>query len=162
MRQAINNLQSAFYGFKYINSENVFKVCDQPHPVVIHSILESCSAGNVKEALASIKELWDQGYSALDIVTTLFRVVKSYSNLDEGTKLEYIKVGCPRDHPPEIGDVPVLSRSCQTLLMFIFVNVKEIGFAHMHILEGVQSLVQLYGLVSKMCKITMKPEYFIV
>lgn len=32
----------------------------------------------------------------------------------------------------------------------------------MHILEGVQSLVQLYGLVSKMCKITMKPEFFIV
>ncbi|KAH8548347.1 P-loop containing nucleoside triphosphate hydrolase protein [Umbelopsis sp. PMI_123] len=129
MRQAINNLQSAFYGFKYINSENVFKVCDQPHPVVIHSILENCSTGNVKEALSSVKELWDQGYSALDIVTTLFRVVKSYSNLDEGTKLEYIK---------------------------------EIGFAHMHILEGVQSLVLLYGLISKMCKITMKPEYFTV
>jgi replication factor C subunit 2/4 len=92
MRQAINNLQSAFYGFKYINSENVFKVCDQPHPVVIHNIIENCSTGNVKEALTSVKELWDQGYSALDIVTTLFRVVKNYSSLDEGTKLEYIKV----------------------------------------------------------------------
>eukprot|EP00126_Sphaerothecum_destruens_P007861 Sdes_comp20017_c0_seq2m12720 len=35
MRQAINSLQSTFSGFGIVNDENVFKVCDQPHPVLI-------------------------------------------------------------------------------------------------------------------------------
>lgn len=35
MRQAINNLQSTVSGFDFVNSENVFKVVDQPHPVTV-------------------------------------------------------------------------------------------------------------------------------
>ncbi|KAJ5873563.1 Replication factor C subunit 4 [Penicillium subrubescens] len=38
--------------------------------------------------------------------------------------------------------------------------IKEIGFTHMRILDGVQSLLQLSGCVSKLCKINMKPELF--
>lgn len=33
------------------------------------------------------------GYSASDVVTTLFRVVRNYAALSEFVKLEYIKVG---------------------------------------------------------------------
>ncbi|OJD11719.1 hypothetical protein AJ78_07555, partial [Emergomyces pasteurianus Ep9510] len=40
--------------------------------------------------------------------------------------------------------------------------IKEIGFAHMRILEGVQTLVQLSGCVAKLCRINMKPESFVV
>ncbi|EEH16862.2 hypothetical protein PABG_06949 [Paracoccidioides brasiliensis Pb03] len=39
--------------------------------------------------------------------------------------------------------------------------IKEIGFAHMRILEGVQTLVQLSGCVAKLCRINMKPESFV-
>ena len=36
MRQwALNNLQSTHAGFGVVNDENVFKVCDQPHPLVV-------------------------------------------------------------------------------------------------------------------------------
>ncbi len=38
--------------------------------------------------------------------------------------------------------------------------IKEIGFTHMRILDGVQSLLQLSGCVAKLCKINMKPELF--
>lgn len=38
--------------------------------------------------------------------------------------------------------------------------IREIGFTHMRILDGVQSLVQLSGCVAKLCKINMKPELF--
>lgn len=38
--------------------------------------------------------------------------------------------------------------------------IREIGFTHMRILDGVQSLLQLSGCVSKLCKINMKPELF--
>ena len=38
--------------------------------------------------------------------------------------------------------------------------IKEIGFTHMRILEGVQTLVQLLGCVAKLCKVNMKAERF--
>jgi len=38
--------------------------------------------------------------------------------------------------------------------------VREIGFAHMRILEGVQTFLQLSGCVAKLCKIGMKPGLF--
>lgn len=39
--------------------------------------------------------------------------------------------------------------------------IREIGFTHMRILEGVQSLLQLSGCVAKLCKINMKPGLFV-
>lgn len=38
--------------------------------------------------------------------------------------------------------------------------IREIGFTHMRILDGVQSLLQLSGCVAKLCKVNMKPELF--
>ena len=40
MRQAVNNLQSTYAGFGRITVENVFKVCDQPHPALIKDMIE--------------------------------------------------------------------------------------------------------------------------
>lgn len=79
MRQAINNLQSTWSGFGLVSGTNVFKVCDQPHPVVIQKILRSCEKGDIDDAMQGITDLWNQGYSAVDIVTTIFRVVKSFN-----------------------------------------------------------------------------------
>lgn len=92
MRQAINNLQSTWSGFGFVSSENVFKVCDQPHPVVIQNILEACQQSDIDVAMEKLQELWDQGYSAVDIVVTIFRVVKASDKMPEYTKLEFIKV----------------------------------------------------------------------
>lgn len=79
MRQAINNLQSTFAGFGFVSGDNVFKVCDQPHPVVVQDMIKACIKGDVEEALKKLDFLWNQGYSAIDIVTTIFRVVKTYN-----------------------------------------------------------------------------------
>jgi replication factor C subunit 2/4 len=38
--------------------------------------------------------------------------------------------------------------------------VKEIGFTHMKVLEGVQTLLQLSGCVVRLCKINMDPKRF--
>lgn len=78
MRQAINNLQSTFSGFGFVNSENVFKVCDQPHPLVTQEIFRACQKGDVDTAMERLNDLWTQGYSAVDIVVTMFRVVKTF------------------------------------------------------------------------------------
>ncbi|XP_048645865.1 replication factor C subunit 2 isoform X4 [Marmota marmota marmota] len=50
MRQALNNLQSTFSGFGFINSENVFKVCDEPHPLLVKEMIQHCVHGDIDEA----------------------------------------------------------------------------------------------------------------
>jgi replication factor C subunit 2/4 len=120
MRQAINNLQSTHYGFGHVNGENVFKICDRPHPILIQTMIKYCADGNVRAAGDLIRELYLKGYSALDIVTTMFRVVKSFDELGDGLQLDYLK---------------------------------EIGFAHMRIMDGYQSLLQLAGLIAKLCQV---------
>ncbi|KAI7955242.1 hypothetical protein MJO28_005642 [Puccinia striiformis f. sp. tritici] len=129
MRQAINNLQSTVSGFGFVSAESVFKVCDQPHPIIIQKLLAACEQGDLDQALDQLQHLWVQGYSALDIVGTLLKVVKGMDRLSEFLKLEFIK---------------------------------EIGFTHMRILEGVSTLVQLGGLLSRLCKLKIDPKKFII
>ena len=92
MRQAINNLQSTVAGFGLVNGENVFKVADQPHPIAVKSLLRDCDKGKIEDALETLRELWAKGYSAVDIISTMFRVVKTMDSLPEYTKLQFIKV----------------------------------------------------------------------
>ena len=156
MRQAINNLQSTWSGFGFVSGTNVFKVCDQPHPILIQKMLRSCEKGDIDAALKDLTELWDQGYSAVDIVTTIFRVVKQFNEcvaylchdnlseclscrLPEYTKLEFIKVNCGGTFVPDSHLTNVYAQ--------------EIGWTHMRILEGVSTLVQLAGLIARLCKI---------
>ncbi|XP_061179167.1 replication factor C subunit 2-like [Saccostrea echinata] len=123
MRQALNNLQSTFQGFGHVNSENVFKVCDEPHPMLIQEMLQHCVNGNVEEAYKTMTHLWKLGYSAEDIITIIFRVCKN-QNIPEFLKLEFIK---------------------------------EIGYTHMRIAEGVQSLLQMSALLARLCKKSAVP-----
>jgi len=92
MRQAINNLQSTHAGFGFLNGDNVFKVVDSPHPIKVQAMIKACHEARIDDALASLKELWDLGYSTHDIITTMFRVTKSIDTLSEHAKLEFIKV----------------------------------------------------------------------
>jgi replication factor C subunit 2/4 len=127
MRQALNNLQSTTAGFGFVNGDNVFKVVDSPHPIKVQAMIKACHEARINDAMASLKELWDLGYSCHDIISTMFRVTKTVDTLSEHAKLEFIK---------------------------------EIGFTHMRILEGVQTLLQLSGCIAKLCKINMQPQLF--
>ncbi|ODV79540.1 P-loop containing nucleoside triphosphate hydrolase protein [Suhomyces tanzawaensis NRRL Y-17324] len=119
MRQAINNLQSTVSGFGFVNDVNVFKIVDQPHPLVIKKILLSCTnAKNIDEAIDLLDTLWNKGYSAIDIVTLTFKVAKTLPGINESKRLDMIK---------------------------------EIGFVHMRVLEGVSTYLQLCGLFAKIC-----------
>ncbi|XP_069134240.1 LOW QUALITY PROTEIN: replication factor C subunit 2-like [Argopecten irradians] len=124
MRQALNNLQSTFQGFGHVNSENVFKVCDEPHPVLVKDMLQHCVNGALEEAYKIMAHLWKLGYSCQDIMTIVFRVCKTHS-MPEFLKLEFIK---------------------------------EIGYTHMRIAEGVSSLLQLSGMLARLCKISAIPN----
>lgn len=92
MRQAINNLQSTHAGFGFLNGDNVFKVVDSPHPIKVQAMIKACHEQKIDDALASLKELWDLGYSCHDIISTMFKVTKTIDTLSEHAKLEFIKV----------------------------------------------------------------------
>ncbi|GMM36764.1 replication factor C subunit 4 [Saccharomycopsis crataegensis] len=91
MRQAINNLQSTVSGFGFVNEQNVFKVVDQPHPLVIRSMLVAANNGSIEESIAQLDKLWKKGYSPIDIVTTSFRVIKGLVEINEEKRLEMMK-----------------------------------------------------------------------
>ncbi|KAJ3680133.1 hypothetical protein LUZ60_016411 [Juncus effusus] len=120
MRQALNNLQATFSGFRFVNQENVFKVCDQPHPFHVKNMIKNVMDGKFDSACAGLKQLYDLGYSPTDIITTLFRIIKNY-DMAEVLKLEFLK---------------------------------ETGFAHMRICDGVGSYLQLSGLLAKFSLVT--------
>ena len=90
MRQAVNNLQSTHSGFGFVNPANVYKVCDQPHPVAVEAIIRSCIEGKIDPALGRLDQVWGEGFAAVDIVTTLFKVTKAME-MPEFLKLEFIK-----------------------------------------------------------------------
>ncbi|CAH1402459.1 unnamed protein product [Nezara viridula] len=119
MRQALNNLQSTLNGFGHVNSENVFKVCDEPHPLLVKEMLQHCVSSDIEKAYKILAHLWKLGYAAEDLIGNIFRVTKSL-DIQEPLKLEFIK---------------------------------EIGLTHLKIISGINSLLQLSGLLAKLCKI---------
>lgn len=48
--QCVSTVQSTFGGFGLINQENVFKVCDQPHPLLVGSIIGNCLKLKIDDA----------------------------------------------------------------------------------------------------------------
>jgi len=122
MRQALNNLQSTFEGFGFVKSENVFKVCDEPHPILIKDMLDHCVKSDIDESFKLLNHLWKLGYSSEDIITSVFRVCKTH-NMAEFVKLEFIK---------------------------------EIGLTHLSLVQGTQSLLQLSGMLARLCQVSIE------
>ena len=55
MRYALNNLQATAAGFdKQITKDNVFKVCDQPHPDLIKNVVRACLKGQFTNACGEV------------------------------------------------------------------------------------------------------------
>ena len=91
LSQGLNNLQSTFQGFGKVTTENVFKVCDEPHPLLIKDMLDYCIAKDFDKAYVIISKLWNLGYAAEDIIGIIFRIAKIHK-MPEYLKLEFIKV----------------------------------------------------------------------
>ncbi|KAG5673978.1 hypothetical protein PVAND_003974 [Polypedilum vanderplanki] len=120
MRQALNNLQSTANGFGKITSENVFKVCDEPHPLLVQDMLQHCINGDIHKSYKIMKKLWHLGYASEDIIANVFRVCKRM-DMDEKLKLNF---------------------------------VRHIGETHMKIIDGCNSLLQMSGLLARLCECT--------
>ncbi|KAK2079400.1 Subunit of heteropentameric Replication factor C (RF-C) [Prototheca wickerhamii] len=123
MRAALNALQATARGPGVVTQDNVFKVCDQPHPALLREIVSACLKADIELAY---RKMQARRGASQDIITILFRVVRNHSELDnEFLKLEYIK---------------------------------QIGFCHMRIAEGVASRLQISGLLAELCSLTGKSK----
>ncbi|KAL7753000.1 replication factor C subunit 4 [Sorochytrium milnesiophthora] len=152
MRQAINNLQSTAAGFGLINADNVFKVCDQPHPHIVQQIVWDCVGNDIDGANDGLRDLWRKGYSALDVITTLSRVVKNWRT--DGNA----EPGKPSDDGSDgIGNASTFGPVAEYVKLEY---LKEIGMCHMRVVEGTQSLLQLSGLLARLCRVSMDPKVF--
>ena len=50
--------QSTNSGFGHVSQENVFKVCDQPHPHKLRAAVQKAREGNTQDALDVVMALW--------------------------------------------------------------------------------------------------------
>ncbi|KAF1760079.1 hypothetical protein GCK72_008325 [Caenorhabditis remanei] len=125
MRQALNNLQATVNAYERVNKENVLKVCDEPHPDLMIKMLLYCTEKKFFEAAKIIHEFHRLGFSSDDILSTLFRVVKTVElskNVSEQLRMQYIK---------------------------------EIGVCHMRVVQGLTSKLQLSRLVADLCRVSV-------
>ena len=134
MRNALNNLQATYRGFGTITSDNVYKVCDKPHPEIVKKIIKNCINGETRSACLVMTDLHNKGYSAIDIIGTVFKIVRDSKN--DNTKSENQKVFDKLD---------------ENNLRLNY--IKEIGVTHMRILDGLDSIIQLNGLISRLVSV---------
>jgi replication factor C subunit 2/4 len=104
--------------------KNVFKVCDEPHPVLVSTMISKCLAGDLVSAHWSMMGLCNNGYATSDVISTVFRVVRGYT-MEEFLKLEFMR---------------------------------EVGYCQMRISEGVNSRLQLSGMLAKLCKLAARTQ----
>ena len=127
LRNAINNLQATWTGFGLVSADNVFKVCDQPHPLLVKDILNACLQQNLDEATKKLDYLLGKGYSVVDVIVTFGKVARGYAFDSELAQLEVLK---------------------------------EIGMIHLRIADGVESSLQLYGLLARLCQSKLRSSKF--
>ena len=93
MRYALNNLQATASGFdKIITRENVFRVCDQPHPEIIQNCIRYAIRGQFSHSCAEVDKVFSQGYNLVDIVHSLTREVQNSQEIrDDIMRLNFLK-----------------------------------------------------------------------
>ena len=93
MRYALNNLQATISGFDKVTKDNVFKVCDQPHPDLMQDVINHCLNAEFEEACDRIDYIYYEGYNMMDVVGTLSKLVQVFEgdNMDEVKRLIYLR-----------------------------------------------------------------------
>ncbi|ORM41298.1 Replication factor C subunit 2 [Babesia sp. Xinjiang] len=134
MRRALNNLQNVSSGYNLVTSDNVYKVCDVPSPELIRKMLQNCLDGQWREAHEKAEELLALGHSPLDIIGRCTRTSPAY--ICSVTIRSVLKAFKAPEH---------------VLLEFM----KTVALAHMTMVGGLCSQLQLDKLLATLCKVSL-------
>lgn len=91
IRQAINNLEATHNSYNMITEENVYKLCYQPHPNKVITLIQKCACRNLILAIKQYANLKEDGYCNSDILQTMINVLKLI-NIDEHIRINFIKI----------------------------------------------------------------------
>jgi replication factor C subunit 2/4 len=91
IRQAINNLEATYHGYKTITEENVYKLCYHPHPRIIVEIIKECVNMNIIKSIEYIHELKNCGYCTNDILQTLLNSLREIK-IDDDIRINFTKI----------------------------------------------------------------------
>lgn len=83
MRHAINNLQAIHTCYGKVTIDNIYKLCDLPHPVIINSIFQECINKKLMGAIEQLNKLKEYGCSYTDIVHAMINFLKNDDSLIE-------------------------------------------------------------------------------
>lgn len=129
--------------------------------------------GDMRQAVNNLQSTWTGvGFVGGDSV---FRVVDSPHPVKVQAMLKACNTGQIDSATEILGELWGAGYSCHDIVSTMFKVTKsmpglseymrleftrEIGFAHMRVLEGVQTLLQLSGCVARLCRLSMKPQLF--
>ena len=91
MRYALNNTQSCIVGFGEVNEENVYKIVELPRPKEIETIYNYCLHNKFIEAINKFGELFDEGYSCLEIISVFNRLIQESNKIDDKVRILLLK-----------------------------------------------------------------------
>jgi replication factor C subunit 2/4 len=89
LRRSINNLQAIATTYKEVSEDTVKKVIDKPDNLIIDKMIHNCLDGNFNETHQILNMLIEDGYASLDIVQTLFTIVKDL-DIEYQKKLHFL------------------------------------------------------------------------
>lgn len=91
MRYALNNSQSCIVGFGEINEENVYKIVELPRPKEIEKIYNFCLNKMFVDAINKFSELYNDGYSCLEIISVFNRLIQENDKIDDKVRITLLK-----------------------------------------------------------------------
>ena len=91
MRYALNNTQSCIVGFGEVNEENVYKIVELPRPKEIEVIYNFCLNSMFENAINKFGELFDEGYSCLEIISVFNRLIQDSNKIDDKIRIILLK-----------------------------------------------------------------------
>jgi replication factor C subunit 2/4 len=125
-------------------------------------MLTACASADLQKAYEAMKSLCDMGYSPVDIITTVFKVrwgvrAAVVAQTQLGVDAARFCDARPRAEPPPphthtSAHTRQVARTCDVQEWIKLEFLKEIGFRHMRIGDGVNSRLQLSGMLAKLCK----------
>ena len=91
MRYALNNSQSCIVGFGEVNEENVYKIVELPRPKEIEKIYNFCLNKMFVDAINKFSELFNDGYSCLEIISVFNRLIQENDKIDDKVRITLLK-----------------------------------------------------------------------
>ncbi|KAA3675095.1 replication factor C subunit 2/4 [Paragonimus westermani] len=88
--EAVSYTEEGLEAVVFTADGDMRQVCDEPHPMLVKQLLDDCVKGQLSAAHKILRHLWTLGYSAEDILSILFRVLKNHP-MEEYIKLEFLR-----------------------------------------------------------------------